>query len=37
MYIDEEIFDCTTGFFPEITQIRKLFSHKVSYMAINFI
>ena len=36
MYIGEEIFGYTTGFLSEITQISKLSSHKVSYMAVNF-
>ena len=37
MYIGKEIFGCTTGFLPEIIQIRKLSLNKVSYIAINFI
>ena len=36
MYIGEEIFDCTTGFLPDITQINKLSSQKISYIAVNF-
>ena len=35
MYILQGIFECTTQFLSGITQISKLFLHRVSYLAFN--